>query len=240
MRVPFTTLLFLLLVFVMLSPASNATFQQVSIQPIANWTLSTFYQAPPVGEQTFGGVPFNILETGANVFFTQDAGMGIGNPVQGVLAVNVEHVAKAHILVAGTDVREIFRGQQMGSITFTYSDSSSLVYPLVVGDTIRDWATYPARVVSTESPDVTTVWHGVTQGTWGYSQAVIDKLSIDLCSSATLTGISINDDSASLLGDAGPGLYIHGVTLEVVPEPSSVLVLGSGILALAGMIRKRR
>jgi hypothetical protein len=31
-----------------------------------------------------------------------------------------------------------------------------------------------------------------------------------------------------------------GFRVAAVPEPSSIIVLGSGILALAGMIRRRR
>lgn len=229
----------LLLTFAMLAPAYSAAFQQVSIQPIANWTLSTFYQAPPVGQRIFGDVPFTIAQDGANVFFTQDLGMGNGNPIAGTLNVHAEHVTKAHILIAGTDVREIFQGQQMGSIVFTYSDLSSVVYPLIVGDTIRDWVTYPERVVSTTSPDVTTVWTGVSQAGWGYRESVIDKLSIDLSNNSTLTGISIYDDSFRLLGDAGPGLYIHGVTLETVPEPSSLIALVGGLGSLLALRRRK-
>ncbi len=137
-----------------------ATYQQVSIQPIANWNLTTFCQSPPTGNVILGNVPFTIAQSGFNVFFSQDLGMGIGNPTQGTLTVNAEHVVKAHILIAGTDVRESFRNLQMGSIIFSYDDSSSVVYDLIVGDTIRDWITVPERVITTDSPNITPP-HGV-------------------------------------------------------------------------------
>lgn len=219
------------------SCAYGGAFYNISITGIANWNLSTFYQAPPTGDNSFDGIPFTIAPQGSNVFFSQDAGMGSSNPVVADMDVNISHPKCAYILIAGTDVRLLFQGRQMGDIVFRYADSTSTIFPLVVGDTIRDWVTYPERVTTTANPAVSTVWRGTSQGGWGYREAVIDMLTLPLRQESTLTGITFHDKSAELLDDAGPGIYIHGVTIESVPEPSSLLPLLCG---LGGLLALRR
>ena len=62
-----------------------------------------------------------------------------------------------------------------------------------------------------------------------------------LCGGCFIYGSSYLEAGASL--DYYPAVehyYVGFRVSEVVPEPASVLVLGSGILALAGMIRRRR
>jgi hypothetical protein len=221
--------------------ANAAQYQIVSINGIANRTLTEFYQSPPTGLLVFNSIPFYISPQGPNVLFTEDGGTGSGGPTTGSLSGNLGTSNLVYVLITGTATGN-YSGQQMGNIEITHLDSTVENCPLVVGYNIQDWVAVPGlqEVITTTSPNVSTVWTGVSQAGWNYSPALIDMLSIPVNSSSPITGIVINDNSQQLLNNPSPGLFVYGLTLETVPEPSSILALLCGIGGMAGMVLRRK
>lgn len=73
---------------------------------------------------------------------------------------------------------------------------------------------------------------------WDSDGSIVDlSLNIGDCDYSLAEGIN---DNGWIVGTAFVPGGIFAAVWEPIPEPSSLLVLGSGILALAGVIRKRR
>ena len=235
-----TRLMFALVAALSLMGISAASsFVNVPITSIANQNASNYYQNYPSGSQLFAGVPFQVEP---NMFYTSEGGSNAGFPIHGDISTSVESPLIAHILIEGPSVTLQFAGMDLGYITFNYQNGAQQVFHLIVGETIRDWVTRSDLVVTTSNPAVTTVWHGSPQqNPWlsaGCYDAIINKLSIPLLQGSTLTSITFDDTSEITCNSAAPGFYINGITIEAVPEPSSILML---VCSVGGMIwRKRR
>ena len=137
----------------------------------------------------------------------------------------------------------------MGNIQITHLDSTVENCSLVTGYNIRDWVSLSNTVNNTTSPNVSNAWTGLSQpyypgptgyAPWGVNQAVIDMLSVPVEGTSPITSIVISDNSVQLLNNPSPGLFVYGVTLETVPEPSSVIALLCGVGGIGGMILKRK
>ncbi len=210
------------------------------ISTIANSSLSVYYESPPTGSVTLGGVPFYISPQGSNVLFTEDSGYGLGGPTTGVLSGNLGNAKTAYVLIDGTDVSVAYNNCIMGYINVTYANATVNSFALTVGYNIRDWVIAAGKVGTTTGPNVSAVWTGTSQAPWLYEPASIDMLTLSLNTSSPVTEITILDESRQLLNNASPGLFVSAITLDTVPEPSTTPALLCGIAGLGGTIMRGR
>ncbi len=237
----FVVLVAILVAMMALSAAAN-TFISVSMSSIANQPIGAHYQGPPTGQVTLGGIPFFIPPEGNNVFETSVEGLGVDWPTSATIGTDISNPLNAYMLITGTAVSKIYDGQMIGCFTFHFASGNSTTFDLIAGDTIRDWVYHDSLVMTTSNPNVSTVWNGLNT-TFPYYPAVLNMLVISLSPNDVLTGIDIIDTSGSTTGNISPGLFLSGITIETnpVPESSSLLALGAGIITLTTLKwRKKR
>lgn len=119
-----------------------------------------------------------------------------------------------------------FSVNQTGAINFTYSSpQGTLVGTLSLASVAR---VYP--------PPNTAVATGTITLTGGSLMSAVGATSVPISLTFALGG-----DITSLVGTTGSmtGQVEYPSTMSPVPEPTSMLLLGSGLIALGGVMRRR-
>ncbi|MBI3978784.1 MAG: DUF11 domain-containing protein, partial [Chloroflexi bacterium] len=189
-----------------------ATYQPVSLAPVANQALSSLYVNPPLGRVLLGGVPFSVPPAGNNRIQTSGA-----TPI--TLSTTVASPTVAYVLVnAGAPTPA---NSRLGAITFTFADGSMHTQDLIIGRTVRDY--YQGAYVNTlNDPLAREVWRGSHPS--APNPTVMDLLTVRLPTAqvtGTLTAVTFQrtgpgTDSilisgltigSSAAGDGAPDLY---------------------------------
>ncbi len=184
------------------TPASApaTTYFPIALGPQATIPLSSWYQNPPTGAVTLGGVPFNL---GNFTLLFQGQSTAIPTPVQRADA--------AYLLLNSAWTFAQYTGQTAGKVRLTFSDGTFQETPLVVGGNIREWEfglNWTANTLT--NPSATNVWTGLAAPGMGGATAGIDMLRIPISTSATLTGVTVTNTAAF----STPWITLRGLTVS--------------------------
>lgn len=206
----------------------GTTFQTVPLPVgVLNFDHPTIGVAGPT---TLGGVPFDIVISGASDGWNAFGATGSNRSL--TLAVNKQSVVRADLLL-GTYWGEQTPGT-FASVLFQASDGSMFTVELDGNFELRDYQQggHANLINGTSTTEV------VTSG-----NQRVDKTMIvlpDSWASKFLTSITIRDFGANGEGaDNFQRLFVNGVTVATaqVPEPATASL---GLLALAALVRRQR
>lgn len=214
------------------SIANASVYTSIDLAGVANDQLSEIQPGYPTGLPVLlGGVPFHISPTGDNIFNSNvAAGQGPG-AVSLDLPINLAGVSSVHTLINtgwGQPGPDAF-----ASLTFNFTDSTTLVQTLIGGVDIRDH--FQGEWTNTISGTTTNVFSTVLNGHAGVGEYRIDKQYFDLTafSDKTLASITLTDSGDFELQRT----YLFGLTVETVPEPSSI---GLAVVAAVILLARRK
>lgn len=206
----------------------------VSITPIANSSYVGIMPTFPSGTTTLGGVTFDLPSARPD----WQSNIASAPPdLSASLTLSIDSVSSVHFLVntGNTYTSQMSVGDRIGTITLSFASTPSVAIPLQVGVNVREWgigSTAQPVINTFTSPDLQEIWRGNNNG--GILCAV-DMLTIPVSGFPTLTGITIQDESTSRIGQINPVLTLKAVTVQSVPEPTSTLFLVAlGVSAFCG------
>lgn len=220
--------------------AAFADFVTVSLAPVVNEFQYRLVD-PPVGLVTLGGVPFDIPESGNNVWSA-----AIGTTI-GVRSITVMESPMEVYGATAVDTLINVGWGVLGSrtVTATFIGDGGAIYSveLETGSDIRNWLDTPFCCNNINETTTIQVWDGEAADFDGIAR--IDKQTIALpeaFATETLTKFILTDSGIS--GDVTNTIYdnseaqwslIYGVTVWTVPEPSAVLLLRIGTLGAVAL-----
>jgi hypothetical protein len=181
----------------------------VALGTSATLPLSSLYASAPSGSASLGGHTFDL--SGGNL-------VSLANG-QTVTYTGSWSNAQSVLLLLNTMNTYLWYDQtQVGTVTLTYSDGTTLVTNLTVGANIREWRTGAGNTVTwINDPATTNVWSGsATDG----SAAVIDMLTISLAGTQTITSIAVTNTN----GWGALHIDLAGLTVDpqVQQKPSCI------------------
>jgi hypothetical protein len=174
----------------------------------------------PMGDQTFGGIPFGIPTSGNNTWHSEYAADSIPRYLD--ISLNIFGVHEVHTLI------NTWWGQEgtYNSLEFWGSDNAYYKVDLYGNSDIRDYNN-DGWTNNINGTTTTNVWQIDNQ----YRR--IDKQFIALPADfwdENLTSIRFSDTGAGYYTRG----YLYGVTVGAVPLPSALLLFGTGLLPLVG------
>ncbi len=190
---------------------SELKYQSVSLDAIANASLSVDYAAPPIGQQTLADIPFDLKQ---RVFKSQARSSPNDTfPTRAVLDLNTPQAEAVYLLLTAGNAFTRWSGKTLGRVTLYFDRAAPFEVDLVLGQNLREWHT-ASNVVST-APGVEEVWRGALAG-YPDLAGTIDLLTIAVPPDrreATLTRLEIEDLSIDNVGSRDPALTASGVTV---------------------------
>ena len=227
---------FTLLILNPLAKSKGDFFTQINLGDynydyIANTPGNIFLGAHaqyPTGAVALGNVPFAIPSTGNNIWSAHidtDKMLNITN-------LSINNASQVHMLV------NTFWGttdQTRGATVKVYGSGGAVSEAILVGNShMRDYlnGSYTNSINNTTTKEV------FTAGTGG-AAVRLDKFQFDLPAAfqtQQLTRIELVDNG----GTSVSRVFTAGITVQSVPEPSSVCLLGLGMLSFIGLRSKRR
>lgn len=214
---------------------ADLVYTPISLGDVANGRLQFRHPEYPTGPDVLlGGVPFDIPTTDRNTWFSAQAASGGSGTVSVTLPVGLRGVTGVHTLI--NTLWGTASTPALATLRFTFDDGSIFVKPLVGNVDIRD---YYQNVYTNEINNTTTVrvFFTDTDGPAGPNRYRLDKQFVDLSAFSEKTLVSVR------LADFGnenlQRTFLAGMTVQSVPEPSALLLLGSGVLGLFAGRRAR-
>lgn len=210
-----------------------ADYATVSIAEIANLPEDL---ATPKGNCELGGVPFDLIGQGNGIALTEDE-YWTQFPTSFHLPVAIDGPQTVYALLACHYCYLGYNNQTVGKFVFRFEDGTNQEVSLVAGYNIRACIEGPMWLNTTTSPSTQEVWAGTIPDGRAVS---LDMITIQTTSRARLTGIDIIDTSAQTTVGHAAGIGLRGITVQTVPEPSSILVIGSGLIGFISIIRRKK
>ncbi len=188
------------------------------------------------GSLTLGGIPFVIPTNGLNGWNSYNAPGP--NPIVLDIPVNIFNATTVYTLI------NTYWGEpgpdSYAKIEFFGTGGAYYEKDLIGGVDIRNYnVEAPATAAWTQTINGTTTTEVLSYNSFGLGQR-LDMQTFVLPASfegQTLDEIQLTDTGGATLFQR---LLLSGVTVQSVPEPSSLLLFGTELLALAGYVRRRR
>jgi hypothetical protein len=196
---------------------------------VANTNYAGILPGFSSGDVLLGGVNFNIPSSYPMFNTTTDQSV-----LSGTISTDIANANDVCLLLntGNTYSDEMSVGDQIGQVVLLFSSGTNEVIPLDVGVNIREWAvgtTAQSVINTTTSPSVQEVWSGDNNGG---IESVVDMLTIPVTGTGSLTGIVVQDQSEAEIGQTDPTLILRGATVQAVPEPSNLAIMGVIILTI--------
>ena len=223
------------LLFLTSAVSAAPIFTSIDLSGVANERLQGRNADYPTGQGVLlGGVPFDI-PVGRNTWQAANAAGGGSSVVSLTLPIGLDNVTGVHTLI--NTLWGVSGTPALATLRFTFDDGTVFLKQLVGDVDIRD---YYANTFTNAINGTTTVrvFFTDTVGSAGPNRYRLDKQFIDLSAFRDKTLVSLT------LVDRGDQnvqrVFLAGVTVQSVPEPSSLMVFAVGAVGLLARARRRR
>lgn len=209
-------------------------FTPINLSEVANARLQGRHPEYPSGlGVVLGGVPFDVPSTGPNMWSAANAANGGAGIVAVTVPIGMSGVLGVHTLI--NTLWGVSGAPALAHLIFNFDDGTTFIKPLIGDVDIRD---YYANTYTNAINGTTTirVFFTDTDRPNAPNRHRLDKQFIDLSdySGKTLVSMTLRDR-----GDENvQRTWLAGLTVQSVPEPSSLLLLAVGAAVVAGLARR--
>jgi len=200
-----------------LSASATSTFHKIPLPDSRRFDLPWGNEPNPPLEYCFNNVPFLFREGTANrINGTQ---ISFGDEI--TVSVDIPNAKAIYFMLnaeyAFHDLGKAVSGRyrQIGEITLTFSNGTTLSEPLIMGVNIRDWCFNNSSAITTLEPNhhhVIQAWRAT-----GERGLIMDMLTVEWKNTSHLKSVTIrNHLSSEITPDSKPGILVWAITCKVI------------------------